>query len=343
MSFPTTDSSNGKIKYAGSCKAVVLDNKDPQMKGRIKVEHPLFGTTVWIPYLQLPFAFDTPEPGDNIYVFCDGGYESHPVGWGKLTANGNAVQLPDVFKRAQPTNRGFYTPGGHLIEYDDGDPATGLGKGIRITTSDKSKIHISEDATDGKITLERKEGAIIEVDGVNDKIKIESNSGDKLSVAASDGIQGDTPAGQGTSLSFNSGVVEIRGSNSKFTMGPDGYALEDQNGNKVTTSSTGIEAETSSGTKVSLTADTVAAENPAGSKMELTPTDVSVLNAAGAGFKASNTQVAIGGPSAELVDLIVQAFQALSTQTAAGFGAPTSTVGQFASLLAQAQTIKGSL
>lgn len=342
MSFPVN--SEGKQKYAGRCKAVVTDNKDPQAKGRIKVDHPLFGVTVWIPYLQLPFAFDVPEIGDIVYVEADGGFKSHPVAWGKLPAEGSEVQVPEEFQRIKPTNRGFYTPEGHLIEFDDGDPITALGKGVRITTSDGSKIHITEDPlTDSKITLERKEGAIVELDGIEDKITVKANFGDEFSVSAADGLQGSTPSG--TSLSFKNGAINLEASSNKFDMELDGTInIENASGNKVNITPTGeITAENVAGAKLAMTPTEVTAENAAGSKMTLGPTEVSMINPLGAGFKADGPQVAIGGPTAELVDLVVQAFTALSTQTAPGFGAPTSTVAQFAQLLAQAQTIKGSL
>jgi hypothetical protein len=57
----------------------------------------------------------------------------------------------------------------------------------------------------------------------------------------------------------------------------------------------------------------------------------------------NTTPVALGGSAAEVLDLLDQAFTALSTQTAAGFGAVTSTVGDFAQLAAKIKTIKGSL
>lgn len=343
MSVPVTDRYSDRTKYVGRAKAIVLDNKDPQKKGRIKVNHPLFGTSTWIPYLQLPFAFDIPEPKDVVYVECDGGFETNLVAWGKILGNGSEIQLPNEFKRAKPTNRGFYTPGGHLIEFDDGNSITTLGKGIRITTSDGSSISISEDPTDSKIILEKKEGAIVELDGVSDRITVKTQLGDELIVGASEGIQGTTPSG--TSLVMNNGAINIEATNNKIDLTADGNInVENASGNKINATNTGeITAETVGGSKLTLDATSATLENSAGAKAELTPTEASLFTAAGAGIRASNTQVALGGPSAEVLDILSTFLQELATDTFAGFGSPAGKAALYATLATRLNTIKGSL
>ena len=49
--FRTRDQ-NGNVKYVSRSKAKVIDNRDPFNRGRIVVDHPLLGETVWIEYLH---------------------------------------------------------------------------------------------------------------------------------------------------------------------------------------------------------------------------------------------------------------------------------------------------
>lgn len=155
--FQVQDYQTGRIKLTGRSRAVVLDNRDPLVRGRIIVENPIVGETVWISYLRTPGSFNVPSIGDIVYLEADGGYETHPIAWGNVVAGEDAApELPDEFKRKIPTNRGFFTPGGHLIEFDDGvgtlsrEPNdtdfTTEKRGIRFTTTAGNKFHINEDS-----------------------------------------------------------------------------------------------------------------------------------------------------------------------------------------------------
>lgn len=159
--FQTRDYQTGRIKLSGRSRAVVLDNRDPLERGRVIVENPIIGETVWINYLRTPGSFNVPSIGDIVYLECDNGYETHPVAWGNIVTGEDAVpEMPEQFKRKIPTNRGFFTPGGHLIEFDDGigtlsrEPNdtnfTTEKRGIRFTTTAGNKFHINED-TDANI------------------------------------------------------------------------------------------------------------------------------------------------------------------------------------------------
>lgn len=322
--FPVDDPVNGRLKYTSRSKAVVIDNKDPEKQGKIRVRSPLLGDTPFIPYLQLPFSFDVPEIGDLVYIECDGGFETHPIAWGKLiTDQAEQVKVPDSFKRETPTNRGIYTPGGHLIEFDDGD-ATGNQKGIRITTSDESLISITEDSSDNKITIKKKEGTLVELDGASDKITIKANSGEMITLDASEGVQLST---ENTNISMKEGSVNLTASDHKIDIGNDGL----------------INLENTQGNKVQISTDSILAENSAGNKLTMSASESSLFDSTGAGVKASNGQVALGSSTAEVLDLLDKAFTTLSTTTAAGSGAPISSVADFAQLSAKIKTIKGSI
>lgn len=153
--FRGSDSA-GNVKYIGRAKAVVKDVKDHTGKGRVKIQHPILGE-IWAEYLTSPHQFDVPSMGDIVYVECDGAEHEFPVAWGNLTKGKDGqAEIPQAFKRTVPTNRGMYSPGGHLFEIDDGvhlpvpqltDTAFSTeNRGIRITTKAGNKVHLVEDS-----------------------------------------------------------------------------------------------------------------------------------------------------------------------------------------------------
>jgi hypothetical protein len=179
--------SYGRPKYVGRSRATVVDNRDPLKRGRILVDSPVLGETVWINYLKLPHQFDVPSIGDVVYVECDGGEYEFAIAWGNITKGlDESPDLPEVFRRPVPTNRGMYTPGGHLLEFDDGESKptkspidtdlTTKNRGIRITSSQNNKIHIIEDDDDSKqyILIEDKNGNMIKLDYKENELTIKS-------------------------------------------------------------------------------------------------------------------------------------------------------------------------
>lgn len=179
--------SQGKPKYVGASRAKVLDDRDPLSRGRILVDHPLLGSTSWIPYLTTPGSFNTPSVGDLVYVQCESGEPEYAYAWGNASKGEKAnASIPDRFKRTVPTNRGFYTPGGHYVELDDGEAKAGSdpsykdrstkNRGIRITSSQSNKIHIIEDDDAGtqQILIQDKEGSFIKLDYKNKELTISS-------------------------------------------------------------------------------------------------------------------------------------------------------------------------
>jgi len=185
--FQVRDVNTTKIKYAGRSRATVIDNRDPQKRGRIRVGHSLLGETVWIPYLRANATFDVPSIGDVVYIEADAGFYTHPIAWGNLTKGSDEPNIPTAFQRDVPTNRGMFTPGGHLVELDDGiapivsqEPNdknyTTENRGIRITSTANNKIHIIEDADAGNqyILLQDAGGNIIKLDYKNNELTINS-------------------------------------------------------------------------------------------------------------------------------------------------------------------------
>jgi len=175
----------GNVKLTGRSRAAVIDNRDPENRGRIQVDHPLLGETTWIAYLNTPGNFSVPSIGDIVYIEADTGEFEYPIAWGNLVkGTDDSPEIPTEFKRDIPTNRGFYTPGGHLIELDDGEADitdnpddtqfTEVKRGIRITSKAQNKIHISEEKDNEYMLIEGNDGTFIKIDMTNGELKVES-------------------------------------------------------------------------------------------------------------------------------------------------------------------------
>lgn len=208
--FQVVDKSSGDAKIVSRSKAKVIDNKDPQKKGRIRVFHPLMGETGFIPYLSAPGSFSVPDIDDVVFLEAEAGYLNHAVAWGNVNSQSNdSPDFPDVFQRVIPTNRGFFTSGGHLIELDDGKGPASTGQGIRITTS--GGIIIGLDDLQDTISVTTSAGTNVEINGTDDSIIATTNFGDTLELSASNGFKTDTPAAGGTTLQQTNGQVTING------------------------------------------------------------------------------------------------------------------------------------
>lgn len=195
--FRTVDYDSGEKKYVGSFKGVVLDNRDPLKAGRVVVEHPLLGETVWIPYLKLPSTYDVPRIGDIVYVECDAGYAEFPIAWGNLGKRNadSSDTSPETFQREVPTNRGMYSPQGHLIEMDDGEAndssvkddtdLSTTGRALRFTSSEGHKVHLLDDtdAQQSGILFEDSEGNKLFFDASNKKMTLNSVGDKSITVA----------------------------------------------------------------------------------------------------------------------------------------------------------------
>lgn len=227
--FKTEDIVTGDKKLVSRSKARVIANEDPQKKGRIRVFHPLLGESGFIPYLSAPGSFSVPDVDDVVYLEAEAGYDSHPVAWGNLNSESDgSPDYPDVFQRVTPSNRGFFTPGGHLIELDDGQGLSNTGEGVRITTSG---------------------GIIIDLNDTEDSVTISTSAGN-------------------STVFDSSGITSTDTFGNSITMSESGIALEDVTGNTITTSDTGIVIETTAGAELSLANGKVALGNDVGELLQ---------------------------------------------------------------------------
>ena len=199
----------GESVYLGTSKAIVLDNRDPDKKGRIKVLSPAFGTSVFIPYLTPDDGFFAPpDVGSIVRIEAASGDPDYLVAYSTIS-DGNAANndVPSVFRREVPTNRGWVSPGpldsngkpivqsgGHSLEMDDGLATvsnnavsqTAKSRGVRLTTMGGHSIKMTEEDGDGSqknlIEITTSGGHVIEMldennSGDTNKVRIRNSSG----------------------------------------------------------------------------------------------------------------------------------------------------------------------
>lgn len=336
--FQTKDQAIGAIRYVGISRAVVIDNNDPLKRGRIRVNSPVLGETNWLPYLTAPGTFNVPAVDSVVYIECDGGFYTHPVAFGNLNyGDDDDLQFPEEFQRASPTNRGWYTPEGHMLEIDDGEDAAGTKRGIRLTTVDATTLFINDETTDHSATLTFDDGLVIKFDGTNDIATIDTNNGEHLELSKANGFQLSTPDDGGTSASFKGGKIDILANkdttwtsttgkidltadkditlttnngklviNTKqdinFTTSNGGFDFKDSYPNEIKMSSAGIDIKDKSSNEIVMTS--------AGLKLKATGGTVAILNLAGG-------KVALGTSTTELLNELITLLNAFTT------GAPT--------------------
>ena len=133
------------------------------------------------------------------------------------------AKLPVAFNRTVPSNRGLFTPGGHLIEMDDGESnptktpndkdLTTKSRGIRITSKDGYKIHIAEDLDNGKqeILIEAKDGSLIKIDVENGELLIHAEGKHTLTVV------GDTKMTSGGSHIIEAASTKLDAASNEIT------------------------------------------------------------------------------------------------------------------------------
>ena len=183
---------------------------------KVKIEHPDFGQTEFIPYVQTAGVFKVPAIGDIVYVFCREGFSRYPMAWGtKLHKSAVQALLGSRDNRATV----IYSTGAdhktisHTIILDDGED-----RGIRIKTAGGNFIDLKD--TDQ-----------IEISQINGNTIVMDSSGIKLT------REGSTITMTPNDISINTGVVNITaneinmeasGSTLKIDSTINGKASDDQ-------------------------------------------------------------------------------------------------------------------
>jgi hypothetical protein len=191
----------GETACLGKSKAIVIDNKDPDGMGRIRVDSPVFGKTAFINYLTPTDGFYAPPNiGSVVYVEAGGGDQDYPLATSLVHCGTKSnSDVPPRFRRSVPTIRGWVTPGkldttgnvitrnsGQSIELDDGYATvdssgkvthTTKGKGIRLITSTGHTVELIEDIDNknSHIRIRNKSNSIhIDLDLTKDIIEIDA-------------------------------------------------------------------------------------------------------------------------------------------------------------------------
>ena len=129
------------LKLLGMGTAVVIAVKlDDVDNHKVKINHPDFGDTQFIPYIQTAGLFKVPALGDIVYVFCNEGFHSYPYAWGtKLHSSAVQALLGTRDNKATVIySTGFdHKTISHTIILDDGG-----NRGIRINTAGGNNIEI---------------------------------------------------------------------------------------------------------------------------------------------------------------------------------------------------------
>ena len=122
-------------RYYGKYRAVVTNNEDPEMRGRLMVNvSSLLGETEigWaMPCLPYGGGSDlgyymVPEPGDGVWVEFEAGRLSYPIWSGTWWARDEAPKGAEDDDPA-PARKLIKTASGHLIQLDDTDGSESIG------------------------------------------------------------------------------------------------------------------------------------------------------------------------------------------------------------------------
>ena len=118
-------------RYYGPYKARVVSNKDPSGLGKVLVECPRArlheSNSRWVLPMMMGAGpqcgwFWPPEKDDFVFVFFDNGDPDKPCGYiGGWYADGELPKDLDTESDGSPKQRGFCTPGGHLVSLSDKD------------------------------------------------------------------------------------------------------------------------------------------------------------------------------------------------------------------------------
>lgn len=136
-------------QYNSIYAAIVIENKDPKFLGRTKLLVPAISdqfTTEWaMPAVNVcgvnSGRFEPPPINSGCFVMFMEGDPEVPIYLGGFWAepDGN-TETPQEFRREDASNRGYKSPLGHLIEYDDAEAT----QGVRITSFGGFKYHIDD-------------------------------------------------------------------------------------------------------------------------------------------------------------------------------------------------------
>jgi hypothetical protein len=225
---------------------------------------------------------------------------------------------------------GFYTPapfpnptGTPLFLQDQFVELPGFEEAFKITLGNEFDFSMKMNVTPGN-------GIEVLINGTEDKFTVKTLLGSTLTMdGLNDFLNYTTVAGLALKIDGLGDLFSITGvAGAGFTLDgvSDAFSVITAAGTKLEVSGpSGITMENSTGDKLALATGAVELANAAGAMLAFDP----------AGF------IKLGNSSGDVLAILGEAFEALGTQTAAGFGAPTSTVATFVQLAVKLKLISG--
>ena len=206
-------------RFFGLYRGIVIDNEDPEQRGRVRIQVPSIGhqteDDVPLGLYALPCSdglsvgasgkvhgtFLTPEIGDQVWVMFEKGLPTNPVYMGGWIHEGPPT---NEFK-GNPKIRGLRTESGHVVKLNDDDASITIAKGdgsgeseatmvamtanseVIISTKDGNQVYLNNEA--GEITVISKDGSLMSLSSdtaqlINSSGAIISASGEDVTISA---------------------------------------------------------------------------------------------------------------------------------------------------------------
>lgn len=350
-------------RYYSSYRAKVIDNKDPEKRGRIKVKIPvLFGDDP-LPNWVLPKEFRgagfnsskktgkgefyPPKIDDWVFVEFEMGSLTAPMwsgGWFGEDKDSN-TELPKEFTHVEnePMVRGYRSPEGSRILYDETKEKTKLS----IIGSDGSNADAAKEQSlifnlekDKEILALKSIGHTFTLDDTKDKevIALLSKIGTKFEITEKGTFKVSTKYGHTLTLDDEAKTIDIKTKDGADILLKDKITIADSKSKStITISSDGVKIITEADLTMESKKCTVKAKEIA-------------MDGGGGKLSLKSNKVAIGSSSAEVVDSIIKiidAFTQASTICGTGVGpsgpllSPLMT--DLVALKVKLNSIKGSL
>jgi uncharacterized protein involved in type VI secretion and phage assembly len=195
-------------KYYGKYRGFVVDNDDPEKRGRVKVRVPsVLGEAVsgWaLPCM--PFGgltdqglFLPPEVGAQLWIEFEEGDVSHPIWVGTFWQTEN--DTPTEAALNPPTTRLIKTPSGHLLQFDDKSDE----ERIVLKHMQEAKLEID---SNGSIEITDAGGATVKLDAENNTLNITDHNGNKIDMSSSGTVVEDS---NGNKIEMAASGINVKG------------------------------------------------------------------------------------------------------------------------------------
>ncbi len=172
-------------RYYGKYRGFVVDNRDPETRGRLKLRVPsVLGDqdTGWalpcLPFGGMPNQglFMIPQVNAQVWVEFEEGNVDHPIWVGVFWQQ--ASDTPEEGALEEPTTRLIRTPSGHVLQFDDksGEERFRLAHpvGAELTIDAQGTVEVNDGA-----------GAKLTLDSQSNRVTLEDSSGNTLTMSSS--------------------------------------------------------------------------------------------------------------------------------------------------------------